>query len=65
MRDWVFPSIAFLIFLYGMFFIGLYIYDYTNSNVGIFSDSNDAPANQNNIDNFLKEISKSFKWKIV
>lgn len=61
MRDWVFPSIAFLIFLYGMFFIGLYIYDYTNSNVSIFSDSDEAPANQNNIDNFLKEISKSFK----
>lgn len=62
MRDWIFPSITFLIFMYGIFFIGLYIHNYKNSNdLNIFSNSkNNSPA-KTNINDFLKEISKSFK----
>ncbi|RAX54371.1 hypothetical protein CCY99_03170 [Helicobacter sp. 16-1353] len=62
MKDWIFPSMAFLVFLYGIFFAGLYIYNYKNSSVSIFAGSKDTPVNQSiGIDDFLQEISKSFK----
>lgn len=61
MKDWVFPSLAFLVFLYGVFFVFFYIYDYKNSNVSIFADVKSSQSNERSIDNFLKEISNSFK----
>lgn len=61
MKDWTLPSLAFLVFLYGVFFVIWYIYDYKNSNVSVFSNVKTTNPNESNIDNFLKEISNSFK----
>lgn len=61
MKDWIFPSISFFVFIYGVVFVGLYIYDYKNSDVSVFSDTQVLPTSKRDIDNFLKEISDSFK----
>ncbi len=61
MKDWIFPSMAFLVFIYGVVFVGFYIFDYKNSDVSVFSNTQISPMNKRNIDNFLKEISDSFK----
>lgn len=61
MKDWIFPSMAFLVFIYGVVFMGFYIFDYKNSDVSVFSNTQISPMNKRNIDNFLKEISDSFK----
>ncbi len=61
MKDWIFPSIAFLAFTYCALFVGLYIYDYKNSDVSVFSNTQVSPVNKRDIDNFLQEISNYFK----
>lgn len=61
MKDWAFPSLAFLVFMYGTFFVILYIYDYKNSSVSVFADVNTSQPNERDIDNFLREISNSLK----
>lgn len=61
MKDWIFPSIAFLIFLYGAFFLGLYVDDYKRSNVLTFTNETSGPSDQTQVDKYLKEISKSFR----
>ncbi|MDE6885930.1 MAG: hypothetical protein K2P17_02670 [Helicobacteraceae bacterium] len=60
MKDWIFPTCAFLVFAYGMFFLNLYIYRYTNSDTNIFSEPTQV-IQYDDIGNFLKEISESFK----
>ena len=61
MKDWIFPSVAFLIFLYGLFFLGIYVDDYKNSKAIVFTDETSTPTSQKEVDKYLKEISKSFK----
>lgn len=62
MKDWIFPSVAFLIFLYGMFFVGLYIYQYTNSdNVNTFSGTSTQSTKDSDINTYIKGIAESFK----
>lgn len=60
MKDWLFPSFAFLVFLYGMFFLVLHVHNYSKSNANIFSDA-PKEIKYDDINEFLKEISKSFK----
>lgn len=59
MREWVFPTFAFLIFVYLMVFTGIYIHKYSNSNIPIYNANK--PSGGEDINVFLEEISKSFK----
>lgn len=60
-KDWIFPSLAFLMFMYGAVFVVLYIYNYKTSNISAFADTNTSHSNERGIDSFLKDISNSFK----
>lgn len=59
MRDWIFPSLAFLVFLYGAFFINFYIYKFTNSDASLTSNYQD--STKGDVSGFLKDISDSLK----
>lgn len=58
MRDWIIPSITFMIFLYFIFFLGVYVH--TNNNESTFSENNHL-IEPDAIDSFLRKISKSFR----
>ncbi|RDU65080.1 hypothetical protein [Helicobacter sp. MIT 14-3879] len=59
MKDWLFPSFAFIIFLYGMSFV-IYVYSNYSPNIGIFSHST-KDVKYNDISSFLRDVSESFK----
>lgn len=60
MKDWVFPSVTFLIFLYGLCFIMYQVHDYQNANISSFQDSKQ-DMKTDDINSYLREISKSFR----
>lgn len=60
MKEWAFPSFAFFAFLYFIGFLWFYVYNYSNTEVKIFTNTNNITS-QDSIDLFLREISKSFK----
>lgn len=60
MNDWIFPSVAFVIFLYGMTFLVAHLHNYTKSDMSLF-DSNGRELKYDDMGRFLKDISESFK----
>lgn len=60
MKDWIFPSTAFIIFLYGMVFIIAHLHNYTSADMSLF-DSSTKEYRYDKVSNFLKDISKAFK----
>lgn len=60
MKDWIFPSTAFIIFLYGMVFLIAHLHNYTSADMSLF-DSSTTEYRYDEVSNFLKDISKAFK----
>lgn len=60
MKDWIFPSTAFIIFLYGMVFIIAHLHNYTSADMSLFDATNNK-IRYDDVSNFLKDISKAFK----
>lgn len=59
MKDWIFPSVAFVIFLYGMTFLMAHLHNYTNADMSIFGGSG-GQFEYDNMGRFLKDISNAF-----
>ena len=60
MKYGIFPSVAFIIFLYGMVFIIAHLHNYTSADMSLF-DGSTTEYRYDEIGNFLKDISKSFR----
>lgn len=60
MKDWIFPSTAFIIFLYGMVFLIAHLHNYTSADMSLF-DSSNKEYRYDEMGQFLKDISESFK----
>lgn len=60
MNDWVFPSVAFVIFLYGMTFLIAHLHNYAKSDMSLFNN-NGKELKYDDMSRFLKDISESFK----
>lgn len=58
MKDWIFPSVAFVIFLYGMAFIVAHLHNYTSADVSLFDGANE--IRYDDMGRFLKDISEAF-----
>ncbi|MGX2982901.1 hypothetical protein [Helicobacter sp. 23-1045] len=59
MKDWIFPSVAFVVFLYGMTFLIAHLHNYTNADMSLFDGARN--ASYDDVGQFLKDISKAFK----
>ncbi len=60
MKDWIFPSTAFIIFLYGMVFLIAHLHNYTGADMSLF-DGATKEYRYDEVGHFLQEISKSFR----
>ncbi len=60
MKDWIFPSTAFIIFLYGMVFLIAHLHNYISADMSLF-DGATKEYRYDEMGRFLKDISKSFK----
>lgn len=60
MKDWIFPSVAFIIFLYGMVFLIAHLHNYTSADMSLF-DSAIKEYRYDEVGRFLRDISESFK----
>ena len=58
MRAWIRPSLAFMIFLYFIFFLGVYVH--TSESESTFNGNNHL-IEPDAIDSFLRKIGQSFK----
>lgn len=59
MKDWIIPSVAFVIFLYGMAFIVAHLHNYTSADMSIFSNEGRG-LQYDDMGRFLKDISNAF-----
>lgn len=59
MKDWIFPSGAFIVFLYAMVFLIAHLHNYTSADMSLFDGAN-VEYRYGEIGEFLKDISKSF-----
>lgn len=59
MKDWIFPSGAFIVFLYAMVFLIAHLHNYTSADISLF-DSSSKEIRYDDVGRFLQDLSSAF-----
>lgn len=59
MKDWIFPSGAFIVFLYAMVFLIAHLHNYTSADISLF-DASTKEVKYDDVEQFLRDLSSAF-----